>query len=288
MPPPRTQRRSISPPPPISTPALVGGNFSVTISKPSGRDLSGPALGYLGVYTIAYHLKMDISFRGTVNLPPGTWEIGLIQNLFNHTHRRQYSQGGFAFFSMDPPAGGLLDSGQGQSDIWYDPPDGSRRITLRTPTRVTFALQGEDMPADFSDIPAEGKRCNGKFSEQLLWIYNSLRFRAVLAVRTGGSSGTVMPLAISDPYGCEYMFEVPSGGGQPSDDWLTFKEILPKKTHITGELSLSLQFLRLAMSPSSTRANTYGTRFDPKRDYLTNCNEYLGPYTPERMGITGF
>lgn len=61
--------------------------------------------------------------------------------------------------------------------------------------------------------------------------------------------GTPIPLMLSDHYGCEYLFNVPTGGGQPSDSWLTFKGIKSVRSFSPAQFS----GLKLQTSPTDPR-----------------------------------
>lgn len=188
-------------------PRVVSGAFAFQVTSPPTPVV--PVLGLLGVFTIFPDASLKIDFIGSVSLPPGTWEVGLIQNVWNDRVAIQYSKGGEIYIALDnfPP---LLDQLPTQTDIWLNTfGTGVRTFSNTTSGDKVFPLhlEGGDTPTS-PPIPGIQTRCAGTISEQLVWAERVLQFVAVLAAR---KDGQLFPLAATsgNTYGFRWRLEPP-------------------------------------------------------------------------------
>jgi hypothetical protein len=217
-------------PQPPSEPAFQSGKFKIDISGPTG--LNGPSYDHQGAYYIDPDATMHLRFVGVVSLPPGTWDVGIVQNLTWCNHIESYSEGGQIAFAFAAEAKGpLLDVLKGASDIFLDSL-GNAVVTLVSPTpdgqfRHKVSLDAGDTPRKANGYDAERTRCQGKITEQLDDIEESNVFSAALIAR---KEGVIHQLVVTgDKYGYRYRFEVPYRGGPPDWGWLDFHAFLSTK-----------------------------------------------------------
>ena len=210
-------------PQPPSEPAFQSGKFIINIGRPTG--LKGPRFDHQGRYDIDPDATMHLQFVGVVSLPPGTWDVGIVQNLTWCNHIERFNQGGqIAFGFAAEGKGPLLDVLQNASDIFFNSL-GNAVVTLVSPTpdgqfRHKVSLDAGDTPRKKDGYLAQRDRCQKKVKEQLEEIDVSNIFSAALIAR---KEGVIHQLVVTDDkYGYRYRFEVPSGGGPPDWSWLDF------------------------------------------------------------------
>lgn len=188
-------------------PKVLGGTFNFRITRPPTPVT--PAVGVLGTFSIFPDAELKINFDGSVSLPPGTWEVGIIQNVWNDRVTIEYSNGGEIYISLDnfPP---LLDQLPGQSDIWLNTfGTGVTTFSNSTSRDKTFqlSLEAGDTPTS-PPIPGIQTRCGGTIQEQLVWAERVLQLVAVLAARKDGQLFSLAATS-GDTYGYMWRLEPP-------------------------------------------------------------------------------
>ena len=157
-------------------------------------------------------------FKGTVSLSPGSWKVGLVQNLSVKQYDQNYDHGG-TVSEFDP--GPLIDLNVDDNDIFFG--DAKADFSISSPMAVSVDIDGLDTP--FSD-PALGQRtrAGGQISENLKSMVNLLRFRMALVARRKGDGqpDAIIVLASTDKeYGVTWVMTV-SPSGQADFDSQTF------------------------------------------------------------------
>lgn len=80
----------------MSQPKALNGQFKFRVDSPPVPQ--GPVIPNLGVYTIFPDAMLTIAFKGDVLLPPGRWEVGIVQNCWNDRVTHVYSEGANSSF----------------------------------------------------------------------------------------------------------------------------------------------------------------------------------------------
>jgi hypothetical protein len=185
---------------PITTPVALNGSVTFKVDAPP--QPKGPAYAHLGVYELLPDAILNIRFDGTVRLPEGRWEVGIVQYLWNDRVSIIYSEGGDWFFSFDShPV--LLDNLRGAADIWLDSlGQGVQNFVVSgAPKTVRVSLESGDTPTS-PTLPGRRKRCGDKIDELLVYAERTLLLFAVVACRKNGVGGPFFPiLATGDVYG---------------------------------------------------------------------------------------
>jgi len=195
--------------PVLTEPRLHSGNLGIEINKPRS---TGPTHANYGAYDVIP--EIDIQFEGTVILPEGFWEIGLLQFIWNDRIRIMYSEGGEEYWEhTDIP--NALDNDDVTKDIFFK---GTRSfLNLSKPfNREQFSLRTSDRPG-IKNLVGIKKRCNDTIVETLVWAERTFLAFAVLACRKNGKGGPFFPVLATQLYGF-YWYLTPAAV-EPNVEW---------------------------------------------------------------------
>lgn len=214
----------------MADPAFYSGNFAANINPSVAPPTSNFTMGYLGSYIIAPAM-MTLTFTGQVRLPPGIWDVGMVQNLLRNKIVLEYRQGGI--WTAEPYGGPWLDILDSATDIWLNTltPGFVTIINNSTSDRLfPIQLTAGDTPR-IPPISAKKTRCNGKIEEVLVSARESSQFRAVLIARahlnrTNPATATFPLVATKGTYGYVWEFTV-KNDRSPNPDWLSTQPLFP-------------------------------------------------------------
>jgi hypothetical protein len=243
----------------MSEPKALSGRFQLRVDQSPAPGM--PFMGNLGVYEILPDAIINIAFSGDVSLPPGTWEVGLVQNVWNDRVTIVYSEGGEYFFSQDTEP--LLDV----TDIWLNTL-GTGVVTLDNPTgadkRFHIALDAGDTPTS-PPIPGLMTRCNGTIREQLVFAERVLQLIAAVVAR---KDGDLFPIAATagDTYGFMWRLD-PVPGAKPS---FRFRPLFPSAVEMKPPFSL---FGPNGVTTTGPTGNEFGLALAARASaaYLADC-----------------
>jgi len=256
-----------APLPAPNEPTVIDGAFAINISGP-GVTYEPPRIATGGYYKFHPDGEIVVVFQGLVSLPPGAWEIGLVQNLFNDVVTVRYSKGGQWGYGTGVRK--VLDVVRGATDIWMDT-SGAGVILLNNNSgnNKTFPVS-----LNFGDTPGSTRlyeqrsRCNNTITENFVSYERTIQLLGALIAR---KDGKIFPLlATKDPYGFVLHLNVPPGadGMNINDSWIEFRPLF-SKTNEKPPFVL--------MKPLATDLNWTGNRLEDEafreasRGYERNC-----------------
>lgn len=247
-------------------PTVIDGAFAIDISGP-GATYEPPRIASGGYYKFHPDGEIVVVFQGLISLPPGTWEIGLVQNLFNDVVTVRYSKGGQWFYSTGVRK--VLDVPRGATDIWGDTGTGVVVLNNNSGNNKTFpvSLNFGDTPTS-TRLDEQKSRCNNTIMEEFISYERTIQLSCALVAR---KEGKIFPLiATKDPYGFVLRFNVPAGadGMNINESWIEFRPLF-SKTNEKPPFVL--------MNPLATDLNWTGNRLEDEafreasRRYVGTC-----------------
>lgn len=208
-------------------PQLVAGQFAFRVDtppSPRGGSFFGPA----ATFTLFPDAIMHIVFTGQVSLPPGKWEVGIVQNVWNDRVTIVYSLGGEFYFSHDTKP--LLDVVRGATDIWLDTLGNGVKTFDNPGSRLqTFSvmLDAGDV-ATSPPIPGRRLRCGNAIDELRVFAERALQLVGAIVIREvhpGGRKGALFPVAATgDTYG--FIWRLEPAPGTPN---FRFRPLIPRR-----------------------------------------------------------
>jgi hypothetical protein len=220
----------------LNVPVMTIGMFTCDIEV---LKIEQPSFFKDGAFSFKNGVEafVEAKFKGLVYLPtPGTWKVGLVQNIYWQLINREYSRGGQKLVVTNES---LLDVPFGAKEIWFESTEPLERLgggrinrgTFQTiivtdPPSGTHKLDFDpigDVPGGGGDIPGVETRCDHTITEYLVKAEREINFKCALVAQ---KDNTFFQLALSDSYGYSWKLEIPPGASRPDDNFF-LKEMVP-------------------------------------------------------------
>lgn len=263
--------------PNVTEPYMYDGVFQFVIEGPT-RFAGGNAL----VGGLNFDMQPACTIRGLFNgrilLPPGSWEIGLVQNLLQDSQTDVYDKGGLIQFATgfirlwDAPAQQELEPGAVR-DIFYSTANVVNHVvTGETSQMRNIEIEWHDQPSN-PDFPRTRTRCKDTITEEFVSFERYLLFVAAVLARS--SDGVVFPVyATSEGYGFHCLLERSEGFIGP--DWVEFRAIVPSRTS-TERPPFKKAARDLSTKPPTAKEYASNARGHAKQRYFHDCSVKPAP-----------